>query len=431
MIRFRRRFAAALLAVAALGAAGCQPKASAPHNVVILVADGLRYSSVNPTDAPALDAVRANGVDFTNSHSLYPTVTTVNASAIATGHYIGDTGDFSNGIYAGAPPLKASYFSRLASIENDDVLRDLNERFGGNYINETTLLAAARAKGYNVAALGKTGPAAIQDMAALTGAGGIVIDEATQVPEGIFPKGVPLSPELSKAIADAKLPATPPLRSYPDKDGESWLVSVATDILLPKFKADNKPFVMVFWSPDPDISQHEAEDGELYALSPGINGPTSKGAISNASSALERIQAALKAQGLDKTTDIFVTADHGFATISKESKNAYSASLKFRDYPEGQLPPGFLAIDLAHALNLPLHQTNGLPVDLEQGLSPRGGSAMLGDDIDHPHVIVSATGGSDLIYLPEDDAKTLAPKIVDALTQQDYTAAIFVDDQFE
>ena len=36
------------------------------------------------------------GVDFRNSHSLYPTVTTPNASAIATGHYIGDTGDFGN-----------------------------------------------------------------------------------------------------------------------------------------------------------------------------------------------------------------------------------------------------------------------------------------------------------------------------------------------
>ena len=44
-------------------------------------------------------------MDFTNSHSLFPTITTVNASAIATGHYIGDTGDFGNTIYTGTPMI--------------------------------------------------------------------------------------------------------------------------------------------------------------------------------------------------------------------------------------------------------------------------------------------------------------------------------------
>jgi predicted AlkP superfamily pyrophosphatase or phosphodiesterase len=50
-----------------------------PHNVVIFVADGLRYGSVEPGNMPNMARLKAAGVDFINSHSLYPTLTTVNA----------------------------------------------------------------------------------------------------------------------------------------------------------------------------------------------------------------------------------------------------------------------------------------------------------------------------------------------------------------
>ena len=71
-----------------------------PHNIIIFVADGLRYGSVEPGNMPNMARLKSEGVDFTNSHSLYPTVTTVNASAIATGHGIGDTGDFGNTLWS-------------------------------------------------------------------------------------------------------------------------------------------------------------------------------------------------------------------------------------------------------------------------------------------------------------------------------------------
>src|ERR1700753_1295035 len=86
-----------------IGPAAAQ--APQPHNVIIFVADGLRYGSVAPGNMPNMARLKSEGVDFTNSHSLYPTVTTVNASAIATGHYIGDTGDFGNSIYTGMPMI--------------------------------------------------------------------------------------------------------------------------------------------------------------------------------------------------------------------------------------------------------------------------------------------------------------------------------------
>src|SRR6185312_7197640 len=72
-------------------------------NVILFVADGLRAGMVTERNAPAMTALMQRGVRFTNSHSLFPTFTTANASALATGHYLGDTGDFSNNIYVGFP----------------------------------------------------------------------------------------------------------------------------------------------------------------------------------------------------------------------------------------------------------------------------------------------------------------------------------------
>ncbi len=75
--------------------------AGPPHNIILFVPDGLRAAIVDTQTAPALARLRDEGVNFVNSHSLFPTFTTANASAFATGHGLGDTGDFSNTIYTG------------------------------------------------------------------------------------------------------------------------------------------------------------------------------------------------------------------------------------------------------------------------------------------------------------------------------------------
>ncbi len=77
--------------------------ADVPHNVVLFVPDGLRSLMVDSAHAPAMARLGDTGVNFRNSHSLFPTFTMPNASAMATGHYFGDTGTFSNTIYVGFP----------------------------------------------------------------------------------------------------------------------------------------------------------------------------------------------------------------------------------------------------------------------------------------------------------------------------------------
>ncbi|HVV48641.1 MAG TPA: alkaline phosphatase family protein, partial [Polyangia bacterium] len=114
----------ALALVASGGAAGARTPA---RNVIVFVADGLRPVSLNPTDAPTLVRLQKEGVFFANSHALFPTVTTANASAIATGHQLGDTGDFANTLYVGAEIAG----SATPFVEDDRVLAALDARFGG------------------------------------------------------------------------------------------------------------------------------------------------------------------------------------------------------------------------------------------------------------------------------------------------------------
>jgi hypothetical protein len=82
-------------------AAFAQAPAASPHNVVLFVADGLRFRMVDDRTAPTMAAIARDGVTLRNSHALFPTFTTANASSMATGHMLGDTGDFANTIYAG------------------------------------------------------------------------------------------------------------------------------------------------------------------------------------------------------------------------------------------------------------------------------------------------------------------------------------------
>ena len=103
-----------------------------------------------------------------------------------------------------------------------------------------------------------------------------------------------------------------------------------------------------------------------------------------------------------------------------------AAKTKYADVPEGLLPPGFLAIDLAKALAMPLHDPEEKNAQVAAGAHPKRGSGLIGTDPAKPDVIVAANGGSDLIYLPGKNRK-LAAQVVKALLEQDYVSGIFVD----
>jgi hypothetical protein len=405
-----------------------------PHNLILFVPDGLRALKVTPESAPAMAAVRDKGVNLKNSHSMFPTFTTANASAMATGHYLGDTGDFSNTIYTGFTSAPAGD-TVVPFLENDAVLADVDDHFKGDYLDEETVLKMAREKGLSTAAIGKVGPTLIFDHAD-RGKNTIVVDDSTG-----GKTGVPLSDEMKDAMGKANLPLTAPGRGDNGKIGDAktpgttsanvgqqaYFADVATKVVLPMLKARNKPFVLVFWSRDPDGSQHNEGDS-LNTITPGINGPTSMAGIKNADDNLAQLRKALDDLGLAATTNIIVSADHGFSTISKESKTSPSAKASYDDTPKDFLPMGFLALDLAKALDLPLFDPNDKNAAVAAGTHPKAGNGVLGKDPTKPDLVVATNGGSDLIYLPNND-KQLAKRTVEALLEQDYISGLFVDDQ--
>jgi hypothetical protein len=298
-----------------------------------------------------------------------------------------------------------------------------------------------------------------------------VIDDATG------PKGIPIPESVQQEMKEAGLNTAAPDRSNCQPDSkqnngrsgtlaanwnqQQYFVNMATQAVLSAFQKANKPWLLVFWSRDPDGSQHNQGDS-LGKLEPGINGPTSRAAIHNADANLWQIIAYLKANHLLEKTDIIVVADHGFSTISRreiDGKNtathSFAAGLSYADVKPGFLPPGFLAIDLAHALNKPLYDPDAPisspPGDTgatykqvtvrETGASehPRNSNGLIGgtgkvpeaNEITDAEIIVAANGGSDLLYLPQNEEeanKKLARTITDFLLQQDYVDGIFVRD---
>ena len=177
---------------------------------------------------------------------------------------LGDTGDFSNTIYAGFEVPGAGN-SLTPFLENDAVLGDIDEHFAGSYLNEATILKLARDKGYSTAAIGKIGPALIFDPTDRTGNQTVIIDDATG-----SPRGIPLSAEMTERLKTSELPLATPSRGANGKAGDAntpgtltvnttqqdYFAAVTTRVVLPTFRNRNKPFVLVFWPRDPDGTQH-------------------------------------------------------------------------------------------------------------------------------------------------------------------------------
>src|SRR4029077_13804491 len=268
------------------------------RNVIIFIADGLRPGSVNSTDAPTLLSVRNHGVNFVNSNTIY------------SGYPIFNTGNFGRTAGTNTP-----------FIENNPILADLDDHYNGNYLTEETLLQVARAHGYNTASIGKVGPVAIQDVTQLNPVGQafptpvtIFIDDATGTANG-----VPLPANAITALTNAGLPLVTPLRVQPSGNNttpgtlvpnatqQQYFADATTKAVLPAFKASGNPFVLVYWSRDPDGTQHNQGDS-LNTLIPGINGPTSKAGVHNADNNLKQILDYINSNpDLAANTDIFIT----------------------------------------------------------------------------------------------------------------------------
>ncbi len=332
----------------AASASTSSPSAAAPAHepkVIVFVWDGLRPDSVSVEVTPNLARLRdREGVNFNDHHSVYPTFTMMNAAALATGTYPGHHGFYGNteylpgaaGTNAEGKPLD---FSQPVFTEDHGALLaiDAFNRAQGRagLFATSTLFETAHAAGLRTAAIGKIGPAFMQDFRPSETLS-VILDENIAAPWS-FAKGLqaagfalpantvryayPNAQTLTLAANNGKPTAAASEKIVRMKDGATpdprsslgsahnaandYLMQVYLDYVLPK----QDPDLSFVWLRNPDSTEHQFGPGSAnYA-----------DALRDQDALLGKLQAKLAQLGLAQSTDIIVVSDHGHSSVAGDA----------------------------------------------------------------------------------------------------------------
>jgi predicted AlkP superfamily pyrophosphatase or phosphodiesterase len=265
---------------------------TATRFVIVLVVDGLRPDAITPETTPTLVRLRAEGVDFTNGHAVFPTVTRVNAAALSTGTQPG-----ANGIVGNQMFIPAIEPSRAFDTGNHRNLMKLDASTGGRLLQVPTLAERLHAHGLRLAGVssGSTGSAFLLNPRAPTGTGVLV--------NGYLDPGrtVAYPADASAAILArfGPAPVKEPGASRFDAT-VTWTQRVLREYVLPELR----PAVVLNWLTEPDHSQHHV----------GVGSPASREALAHDDREIARVLATLDDSGLTDSAAVLVVSDHGFTT---------------------------------------------------------------------------------------------------------------------
>ena len=280
----RMRRIVSLLFFIVCGFAAAIVPAKSERHVVVVVWDGMRPDFVTEQNTPALWKLAREDVTFRNHHSVYPTATMVNGTAIATGVYPGKSGIIANHVYR--PDIDPHH---AVDVELSPTVKKGDELSGGKYIAVPTIAdLAERAGDRSVIAAAKTV--------------GLLLDRR---PNDVGAKNNVTLFE-GKALPSASLdPITERLGPFPSAhlQRDSWTAKALTDVLW----KDGVPSFSILWLGEPDLTQHETAPGAPAALA----------AIKSSDENLAAVLSALDERKARETTDIFVVSDHGFSTIRR------------------------------------------------------------------------------------------------------------------
>lgn len=260
--------------------------------VLVFVVDGLRPDSITSADTPTLFRLRAEGVDFTNGHAVFPTVTRVNAAALATGMQPGTMGIVGNQMYVPAVDP-----ARAFGTDDYRSLIALDRATDGRLVLGRTLAERMQGHGLRLAAVssGSTGSALLTNPRATAGVGVLV--------NGYFDPGkmVAWPAETSAAIL-AKFGAAPVRGGGADRYDASvaWTQRVLREYVLP----DLRPAVVIDWLTEPDHTQHHC----------GVGSPAARATLRNDDREIAEVLATVEQLGLTASTAVFLVSDHGFTT---------------------------------------------------------------------------------------------------------------------
>lgn len=257
---------------------------------LVLVLDGLRPDSITAEETPNLFRLRQEGVNFVNGHSVFPTVTRANATAIGSGVYPDRNSIFGNTLYVRQVDPNHAF----GNDDHQNLLR-LDAATGGRMVTARTLgeILAERGKTLAVVSSGTTGSALLVNPRAPKGVGVLVNASWEPGVRVAFPDAV------NEAIL-RRFPAAPRKggASDPYVEQVSWTERVLRDYVLP----DLRPDVIVNWMTEPDHLQHAVGAGSDEARAAIRNDDREVGLV------LER----LRALSLAERTNIIVVSDHGF-----------------------------------------------------------------------------------------------------------------------
>ncbi len=475
--RLRHPLAVACLILLLLGAcASTSSEVASPtrHRVIVFVWDGLRPDSISEADTPHLAALARRGTFFADNHASYPTFTMMNAAAFASGAYSAKSGFFGNAIYRpGAPARNGNGepvdLTEPVFLEDYGILHQLDANEDEHLLLVETLFQAAQQAGLTTAAVGKSGPAFLQDYKT----GGIVLDE-----KGAFP--LAFAREL--VAAHIPLPATAPLayrhgelrlaadngdptfragaprladgvtvnpddrHGSPHAAANRYLMSVFLDYILPR----KRPDLAVVWLRNPDSTEHEV----------GVGSPNYHAALKAQDELLGALEARLSELGLDRSTDVLVVSDHGHSNVSGPldlfpPRKVENGKMGEIDPEHGYAVSG--AIRLADALSragiraydggdcgddpvLSGILADGRPLHPERP-APEGACGnhlaryttpayrLLHPFLPREAFVVASNGGSDYLYQPDHDPDRIRAAVRFLQSHEEY-GAIFVDDRY-
>jgi arylsulfatase A-like enzyme len=490
--------------LAGCGSVDATDAAATRQRTIIMIWDGLRPDAINPDDTPNLFALSQRGVQFADNHATYPTFTMMNGSSFATGSFPKTSGFYGNTFWtppqAGAaqpiPVGKSAAggnqgYADPIFTEDYAVLATLDDYYGGQLLLVKSLFKTAQDAGLTTLALGKSGAAYIQDL----NRGGLFVDENAVLPQSLavelqaagfalplnttfaYPTGtIALTPANGNPTGRAgpltfALPngmqardATDRTQGAPEDAANKYMMSLFTQYILPK----KLPDLSLIWFRTPDNTEHAYGPGSFNY----------RKALASQDARLGELQAALKSNGLDVTTNVIVVSDHGHSNVSGPTRlfplrairpstnvsgGTTNAALGLPDPVGGFSVSGDVrSADLLTYAGFKAYDGSGCATSAMAGIKADGSAVYpVGVDVagtlcgsaNTRYQAVSATlavpvasfkvpstlpahaiviainGGSDYFYVPDHDVATVA-ELVRFLQGREEFGAVFVDSRY-
>ncbi len=253
---------------------------------IITVFDAMRRDMITPVLAPNLRRFLDEGSDFPRSRCVFPSVTRVNATALACGAVPAATGVIANKFFD--PNI---YNDKLLHTGKYEDIHDAEAAYNGRFVETPSLGAILAEHGMKVAVV-STGSAGTTHLLNPRAA------ELGQVTLCLSDWRESTPPEYAKSILERFGPI--PAAAKPNIERIRLQMRITLEAVLPEIEPD----VLMIWFSDPDSTYHLC----------GIGSPESEAAIRNADAQFGRLLEAWRSDAGGERCQMFVCSDHGQVT---------------------------------------------------------------------------------------------------------------------